>query len=84
MCVDSCYATRIMLQRGQESFFKTNKDKTPPLIDLNCLSHNASEITLGVPELVGEEPKNTRFILNTFCQPGGYWKKSVIIFQSNY
>lgn len=70
VCVDSCYPTRIMLQRGQESFFKTNKDKKTPLIDLNCLSHNASEITLGVPELAAEVPKDTRFVLNNFCQPG--------------
>lgn len=27
VCMDSCYPTHIMLQRGQESFFKTKKDK---------------------------------------------------------
>lgn len=37
-------------------------------MDLNCLSHNASEITLGVPELAKEALKDTRFLLNTFCQ----------------
>lgn len=72
-----------MLRRGQESFFKTNRDQKTPLIDLNCLSHNASEITLGVPELAGEVPEDTRFVLNTSWQ-SGVLVKSIIIFQSKY
>lgn len=31
VCMDPCYPTHIMLQRGQESFFKTNKDKKAQL-----------------------------------------------------
>lgn len=60
-----------MLQRGQESFFKTNKDKPPPLIDLDCLSHNASEITLGVPELVAEAPQKYKNCIKYLLPAGG-------------
>lgn len=69
-CVSS-YPICIMLWRGQESFFKTNKDKKPHnqpnfLVDLHYLSHSASLITLRVPELIEEYPK----VQGTFCQPG--------------